>query len=252
MVLPCRRRPISGAREQRFQVAHRVADIGLGVEAGLHAGEGVGVVQQVDLHAADVDRPRPGGQARLHLGDRLLAAGHVAPFAGGVEGPRPGLHPAGRRASAGLDAGDGAQQAGRQAGILVGKGDRPGAGIPGLVGEDGRGRDRRRAPDGDLLARRLDGRARRRRPAGLGRLRGGVGRGHRQARDGCEGQDQAEQPQGAWSVRLHCDDVMDRRGAPGQVRSVSRTLAETAIRWMDKASRHCESPPNDTKPRTRP
>ncbi|MFC7538400.1 hypothetical protein ACFQU2_01620 [Siccirubricoccus deserti] len=62
--------PVAAAGLQLGQEAGGVAGIGQRVEGLLQAGEGVGVVAQIDLQAANVDRAHPGCLQLPHRGNR--------------------------------------------------------------------------------------------------------------------------------------------------------------------------------------
>ena len=117
--------PVAGLRVKRLEELRRISGIRLRVERQFQVREGVRVVHQVDLPAADVDRSDP---VRLHGTDRghRLGLGIVEnALALGVHGPRPGVHGAGGRvASAALHPADRGQQMCRDAAAPLRRGDR--------------------------------------------------------------------------------------------------------------------------------
>jgi hypothetical protein len=81
--------PGAGLLLQPLQIACTIGDIPPGLECLVQAGEGVGVVHQVDLHAADVDVALARGPQSLDMCNSFALGGEVATVARIVDGPRP-------------------------------------------------------------------------------------------------------------------------------------------------------------------
>ena len=105
--------PIARARVQAPQQAHRIGDIRCRVEAGFQTGKSIRVMQQIDLHAANINRTHAPRLNRAHFLKRFGVRSGVAAIAGSVIGPGPGLHTAIRRAASRFNLSDGAEQARR-------------------------------------------------------------------------------------------------------------------------------------------
>jgi hypothetical protein len=149
--------PIARTRVQASQIAHRIGDIRCGIEAGFQRGESIRVMQQIDLHAANINRTHAPRLNSAHFLKRLGIRSSVAAIAGSVIGPGPGLHAAIRRAAPGFNLGNRAEQTCRQARITLSRRNGRGANPPGL--RQGR-RDGVRGGDGGagaLLARGIRG-----------------------------------------------------------------------------------------------
>ena len=142
-VIQCRgTRPVVGLGVQIGQEARGIGRVGGGIERLLQAGEGIRMVHQVDLHAADVDRADATGLQPPRRGDRLLLGVVEAALPFGIDGPGPGRqHAAGRIAPAALDPADRRQELRRQGAGPLGGNDRGAA--QRAWGED---RDERRGP----------------------------------------------------------------------------------------------------------
>jgi len=155
--------PIPRACLQGTQVTHGIGDIGGGVEARLQAWKGLRMVQQIDLHAANINRAHATGLSRPHFLQRLCIRSSVAAITGSIIGPGPGLHAAIRRAAPGFNLGNRAEEPRRQAGIALGRCDGCGTKPP-RFGQGGRRRTRgsdarlaRRIGGGRLIGRRRSG-----------------------------------------------------------------------------------------------
>ena len=117
--------PVAGAREQFLEEFRCVGGVGLRIEGYFQAGERVRMVHQIDLPAADIDRPDPVGLHGTDGGHSLGLGSVEQPLSLGVHGPRPRVHRAGGRiAPAAFHAADRSQQMGRQAAAPLGGGDR--------------------------------------------------------------------------------------------------------------------------------
>ena len=88
--------PASAAAVQRIEEAGGVECVGGGIERRIQRGEGVRMVHQVDLHAADIDRAHALRLHRAHGVDRLPLAGEELAAALDIDGPGPGPDLAGR------------------------------------------------------------------------------------------------------------------------------------------------------------
>ena len=96
-----------------------------GIECLIQRREGFGVVHQVDLHAADVDRLTARGLDLLDRGDRVFLGSIEMADTLEIDRPRPGSDPAGVGIDpARLAVGDGVQYPGRQFPVRLGGGDR--------------------------------------------------------------------------------------------------------------------------------
>ena len=89
-----------GVIEQVRQKPAGVIGIHSRIEGRIQAGKGIGMVHQVDLHAAHVDRPDASRLHRPHRADRLRLGVIEGPLPLGVDGPRPGVGHAGGRVPA--------------------------------------------------------------------------------------------------------------------------------------------------------
>ena len=116
-------RPGTGLGEELLKESGGVAGVGGRVEGFFERGEGVGVVHEVDLHAADVDGAGAAGAVGGDGGDGLLLC--VEPFADAldIDGPGPGGDGAGVVAAAAFHDGHGLHQAVRHGGDVLDQGD---------------------------------------------------------------------------------------------------------------------------------
>ena len=149
--------PIARARLQAPQIAHRIGDVRCGIEAGFQGRESIRVMQQIDLHAADINRTHAPRLNRAHFLKRLRVRSGVAAIASSVIGPGPGLHTAIRRAAPGFNLGNGAEQARRHSCLALRRGNGCAAKAPGLR-QGGRRRARGDIGGGGALLARGIGR----------------------------------------------------------------------------------------------
>ncbi len=75
---------------QALEQRDGVAGIGLGVERAFKIFKGIGVVAQIDLHAAHIDVADAAGLQLLHMGDGGVLGGKVLPIRTVGHGPWPG------------------------------------------------------------------------------------------------------------------------------------------------------------------
>lgn len=139
-----RRRPAAGLAVQVDQEMRGIGRVGDRVEGLLQGRERIRVVQQVHLHAADIDRTNAARLQRLHRGDRLGLALKNVIHTLRVDRPRPGIDAAVRLAPAALHPADRGHELGGNAGGALGGTDggaalQAGAGISGHLGAGGGG-----------------------------------------------------------------------------------------------------------------
>ena len=155
--------PGSGLSEQFAQVFGGVAGVGCGIERLIEGGEGVRVVHQVDLHAADVDGAFALRLVGLDGGDNF-GAGFVNMIgAFDVDAPRPGVDLSLGVSPAAFDAADRRHQLVRNTGADFCCADR----LPALHSRRGGWASRCGKPSGacrDWRAQRADEQAVRRQP----------------------------------------------------------------------------------------
>ena len=109
-----RLRPITRLAVEFLQKPRSIGGIDLRFERQVQAGEGGGMVHQVDLHAANVDRLHPTLLHGAHRGDCLRLGVIKESLALGIHRPGPGMRSAGGRiAPTALDPANGGQQIGR-------------------------------------------------------------------------------------------------------------------------------------------
>lgn len=105
--------PVTGGGVELVQEARSIGGVRRRVECLLQRGEGVRVMVQVDLHAADVDRADPLGLKGANGSQGRVLGGEVMAGALGVDGPGPGGDVAAAIGAAAFDAGDGGHEHGR-------------------------------------------------------------------------------------------------------------------------------------------
>lgn len=112
--------PVTGGGVELVEEARSIGGVGRRVECLLQRGEGVRVVVQVDLHAADVDRADALGLQGTDGGQGGAFGGEVVAGAFGVDGPGPRGDVAAAIGAAAFDAGNGGHQHGRDGGGALG------------------------------------------------------------------------------------------------------------------------------------
>ncbi len=146
MVVGRRNRPVPGHVEKVAQEGGAVSRVGRRIERSVQAREGMRVVHQVHLQAADVDRLHALGLQVLDGRDRIGLGGEELAGAAHVDGPRPRPRPAGGIGPAAFDDADRRQQAGRDVLRPLRRPDRVVTRGEGRKRRDGRDRQRRSRP----------------------------------------------------------------------------------------------------------
>ena len=106
-----RLRPVAGVAIEIIEEPSGIGDVAVRLEGVVECGEGVGMGQQIDLHAADVDIAHAARLQTANFGNRCLLARQKAALALGIDGPGPGkICPLFGIPMAGFDQGQGFQQ----------------------------------------------------------------------------------------------------------------------------------------------